>query len=169
MSKAIELLEKMDKEKMIEADPVKKPSHYTWNPLFECKELTQYIPFNEGNVVKYLYRCGFKGDAEQMVQDKKKALQYIRMMEDTPANLQRDIYSSLESFFVVIANRYNASQSEEYYLACHDYTLILKCAEYFNDDDIRQAFIEVMNTLTQHNLHDRTTLYDRVSGILNIS
>ena len=169
MSKAIELLQKKkEKEVRIVGDIITAPSHYNWHPLFECKELTQHLPFNEGNVIKYLYRCGFKGTPEQTLQDKKKALQYIRMMADTPVELQRSIYGALEAFFVVVSNRNNAIRGNMYCSPSQDYTLIAVCAGYFQDTAIGQAFSEVMNTLTQHNLHDRTTLADRVAGILEI-
>ena len=167
MGKAIELLNRK-KETLIVGDPITKPSHYTWHPLFECKELTQHLPFNEGNVIKYLYRCGFKGTPEETLQDKKKALQYISMMKDTTEIMMHNIYDALESFFVVVCNRHNAIKGNTYCAPAQDYTLILICAAYFEDPTVRQAFIAVMNTLAQHNLHDRTTLYARVVKILDV-
>lgn len=170
MSKAIELLQKKKENKTEEVgDIITAPSHYNWHPLFECKELTQHLPFNEGNVIKYLYRCGFKGTPEQTLQDKKKALQYIRMMKDTTGIFMHGIYDALESFFVIIANRHNAIKGGQYVQASQDYSLILICSSYFEDVSVRQAFTEVMNTLTQYNLHDRTTLADRVARILEVS
>lgn len=167
MNKAIELLNRK-KETPIVGDPITKPSHYTWHALFECKELTRHLPFNEGNVIKYLYRSGFKGTSKETLHDRKKALQYISMMEDTPDILQASIWLALESFYVVIANRHNAIKGNTYCSPSQDYTLIAICAAYFEDIHIGQAFIEVMNTLAQHNLHDRTTLYDRVAKILDV-
>ena len=55
------------------ADPVNNPSHYTQYPV-EVIELTRHMPFDEGNVVKYVARAPFKGNK---VQDLKKARWYL--------------------------------------------------------------------------------------------
>lgn len=69
--------------KIIHYDPVNHPSHYTSSPAecsrcgcaIECIDVTRHMNFNTGNAVKYMWRCGMKGDA---VEDLKKALFYLR-------------------------------------------------------------------------------------------
>jgi hypothetical protein len=69
-------------------DPVKHPSHYTSKvPGIECIQVTQHFNFNQGNVIKYVWRCGEKGNP---IQDLEKARQYLdfeiaRMKAETPA------------------------------------------------------------------------------------
>lgn len=55
-------------------DPVNHPSHYTQYPV-EVIELTEHMPFLEGNVVKYVARAPYKGNK---VQDLEKAEFYLR-------------------------------------------------------------------------------------------
>lgn len=55
-------------------DPVKKPSHYTQQvPGIECKDVTVHFNFNRGNIIKYAWRCGDKGNA---IEDLKKIKEY---------------------------------------------------------------------------------------------
>lgn len=57
------------------SDPVNHPEHYTKNPSgIECIEITQWMNFNLGNVVKYIWRCDEK---EGRLQDLQKALWYL--------------------------------------------------------------------------------------------
>jgi hypothetical protein len=53
-------------------DPVDNPSHYTSHPSgVEAIEIVEHFPFCIGAAIKYLWRCGQKGDE---VEDLKKAL-----------------------------------------------------------------------------------------------
>lgn len=59
-----------------EHDAVSHPSHYTSHPSgVECIQVTEWMNFNIGNAVKYLWRAGGKGDA---VEDLKKAAWYVQ-------------------------------------------------------------------------------------------
>lgn len=54
---------------------VYSPKHYTSHPSgVECIQITEHFGFNVGNAVKYLWRCGLKGDE---VEDLEKARWYI--------------------------------------------------------------------------------------------
>lgn len=56
-------------------DPVDHPAHYTAHPSgIECIQITEYMNFNLGNAVKYIWRAGGKGD---MIEDLRKARWYI--------------------------------------------------------------------------------------------
>lgn len=56
-------------------EAIKHPAHYAANPEgIECIQVTQWMNFNIGNAVKYLWRAGKKGDARE---DLEKAKQYI--------------------------------------------------------------------------------------------
>lgn len=58
-----------------QSDPVNNPSHYTSHPSgIEAITLCEHENFCLGNALKYLLRCGKKGDA---VQDLRKAIWYI--------------------------------------------------------------------------------------------
>lgn len=66
----------------MESDPVNHPPHYTTGPPhsacgqpIECIDITRHMSFNLGNVIKYVWRAGQKGDK---VQDLQKALWYIQ-------------------------------------------------------------------------------------------
>ena len=54
-------------------DVVNSPSHYTQYPVAVI-ELTRHMPFDDGNVVKYVARSPFKGNR---LQDLKKARWYL--------------------------------------------------------------------------------------------
>lgn len=57
------------------SDQVNHPRHYNSHPSgIECIEVVEHMPFNIGNAVKYLWRCGLKGDE---IEDLKKARWYI--------------------------------------------------------------------------------------------
>lgn len=61
-------------------DLVSRPPHYCKDPTgIECIHLTQRLPFCEGNAVKYVFRAGEKGAAEQ---DYRKAAWYLRCAAD---------------------------------------------------------------------------------------
>ena len=56
-------------------DMVHSPKHYADRvPGIECIEVTQHFPFNLGNVIKYVWRCGYKGDP---IEDLEKARTYL--------------------------------------------------------------------------------------------
>ena len=56
-------------------DVVNSPPHYTEHPSgIECIQVTEYMGFNLGNAIKYIWRCDLKRDA---IEDLKKAKWYI--------------------------------------------------------------------------------------------
>lgn len=58
----------------IKPDPVEQPSHYTNQvPGIECIQVAQHFNFNRGNILKYCWRCGDKGDP---IQDLQKVQKY---------------------------------------------------------------------------------------------
>lgn len=57
-------------------DLVSRPPHYCKDPTgIECIELTSHLSFCLGNAVKYVWRAGEKGSAEQ---DYRKSAWYLR-------------------------------------------------------------------------------------------
>lgn len=61
-----------------ENDLVNHPKHYTSHPSgVECIEITRHMGFNLGNVIKYVWREGLKGESVS-VEDLKKAAWYLR-------------------------------------------------------------------------------------------
>ena len=59
-------------------DKINSPNHYTWLKGIECSQVTGHFNFNKGNVIKYIWRAGFKeGNTE--LEDLKKAKKYIEM------------------------------------------------------------------------------------------
>lgn len=61
-------------------DPVNHPKHYINQvPGIECIQVTENFNFNRGNAIKYIWRCGDKGNP---IEDLSKAKWYIeREME----------------------------------------------------------------------------------------
>lgn len=60
---------------MTKNDSVNHPAHYTKHPSgVECIEVTEWMNFNRGNAVKYIWRAGDKGDE---IEDLKKAAWYL--------------------------------------------------------------------------------------------
>lgn len=57
------------------ADAVNHPTHYNSHPVCEAIDVCEWLSFNLGNAVKYLWRAGQKEDANQ---DLKKAAWYLR-------------------------------------------------------------------------------------------
>jgi uncharacterized protein DUF3310 len=58
-----------------DSDPVNHPSHYTSHPSgVECITVTEWMSFNLGNAVKYIWRAGMKG---YQIEDLKKARWYL--------------------------------------------------------------------------------------------
>lgn len=59
-------------------DPVNHPSHYRSHPSgIECIEVTRHMNFNLGNVIKYIWRSGLKGESVS-IQDLEKAAWYLQ-------------------------------------------------------------------------------------------
>lgn len=57
------------------ADPVSTPLHYRWHPSgVECIDIASAFDYALGNVIKYVWRCDYKGKA---VEDLKKARTYL--------------------------------------------------------------------------------------------
>lgn len=60
---------------MSQHDMINQPPHYTSHPSgVECIDVTEHMPFCEGNALKYIWRAGGKGDR---LEDLHKALWYI--------------------------------------------------------------------------------------------
>lgn len=58
-------------------DPVNHPNHYTSHPSgIECIQITEYMNFNCGNAIKYVWRCGLK-ESGTPIEDLRKAKWYI--------------------------------------------------------------------------------------------
>lgn len=56
-------------------DPVNHPSHYTSHPSgVECIDVVEWMNFNRGNAMKYIWRAGEKGDE---IEDLRKAAWYL--------------------------------------------------------------------------------------------
>lgn len=57
-------------------DMVNNPPHYTSHPSgVECIDVVEHMSFNLGNVVKYIWRAGLKGDDQLL--DLRKARFYL--------------------------------------------------------------------------------------------
>jgi len=62
--------------RLVEKDAI-NPSHYKSHPSgVECIQVTEHMTFNIGNVVKYCWRNGLKGETPA-IQDLKKAAWYL--------------------------------------------------------------------------------------------
>jgi hypothetical protein len=57
------------------SDPVNHPAHYQPAPGVEVIDLTETLPFNRGNVIKYVARAHAKGSE---LEDLQKALWYLQ-------------------------------------------------------------------------------------------
>lgn len=65
----------LDPEKFPNGPDVTNPPHYTSHKSgVECIDITEHMSFNLGNVVKYVWRAGLKGDP---LEDLQKAKWYI--------------------------------------------------------------------------------------------
>lgn len=59
-------------------DSVNHPAHYTAHPSgVECITITEHMNFCRGNVLKYLWRAGAKGDSTSELEDLYKARWYL--------------------------------------------------------------------------------------------
>ena len=57
-------------------DLINNPSHYTSVPGIECIDVTKHFNFNLGNIIKYAWRCGLKGDPIQGLEKIKKYAEF---------------------------------------------------------------------------------------------
>jgi len=64
------------------SDPVNHPVHYNTHPAgIECIDVVEWLPFNVGNAIKYLWRAPHKSKGTSTsteLQDLKKAIWYIQ-------------------------------------------------------------------------------------------
>lgn len=71
-----------------EPNAVNHPPHYNRHPSgVECIDIVEHMPFNIGNAVKYLWRCGLKNDE---VEDLEKARWYIDREIERRTKCKRD-------------------------------------------------------------------------------
>lgn len=147
-------------EKKPESDPVKKPNHYTWHSLFECRELTSVLPFNEGNVIKYLYRAGEKEDRGQ---DIEKGLQYVEMSKETPMAMKELIFYGMQDFLAKINQRLNQRHPAIQYFPVAVYNEIRK---EFKDKEAGRLMWEVLNAYSQANMHDMEILGQTLAKVM---
>ncbi len=56
------------------SDNVNDPVHYPIIAGVKCADIAEALNFNLGNAIKYIWRCGLKGDA---IEDLQKARWYI--------------------------------------------------------------------------------------------
>jgi hypothetical protein len=74
-------------------DMVNRPPHYTGHPSgIECIDVTEHMPFCEGNAVKYLWRAGSKGDR---LENLRKAAWYIARAIDLEERRRSNATASL--------------------------------------------------------------------------
>ena len=62
------------KKKSSQKEQVNHPDHYNWLPDIECSDVADHFNFNLGNVIKYVWRAGYK---DALLQELKKARWYI--------------------------------------------------------------------------------------------
>jgi hypothetical protein len=58
----------------LECSAVDHPSHYNQYSGVEAVDIAEQMPFNLGNVIKYIFRCEHKG---KKIEDLKKASWYL--------------------------------------------------------------------------------------------
>lgn len=64
-------------------DMIQKPSHYTWHPKIECKDVTTHFPYNLGTAIAYIWRCDHKGTP---IDDLKKAIRHLEIEIESREN-----------------------------------------------------------------------------------
>lgn len=75
-----------------EHDPVNHPKHYTSHPSgVECITVTEWMSFNLGNAIKYIWRADEKGNA---LEDLKKAQFYVNREIQRRERVGQDATSS---------------------------------------------------------------------------
>jgi len=62
------------------------PSHYKLPNGIEANDVTMFFGFNEGNVLKYVWRAG-KKDGEHRLTDLKKAAWYLNQLIEAEEKL----------------------------------------------------------------------------------
>jgi hypothetical protein len=73
---------------------VDHPKHYNAHPSgVECIEIAEWLPFNLGNALKYLWRSPHKGTS---VEDLKKAAWYLRREQQRLGNRQVIVGRAIE-------------------------------------------------------------------------
>ena len=81
--KSIETEPVMDNSPAPVEDMINHPKHYT-HASIECIDITSKLSFSHGNAIKYLWRCGYKGDDRENIG---KALFYIdRLIKEYEAS-----------------------------------------------------------------------------------
>lgn len=79
------------------ADAVNHPAHYA--PIFEsrpieCIDIAQHLDFCRGNVFKYVWRAGLKGELEKAIEDCETAKFYMyRALENGDTVTARAVFS----------------------------------------------------------------------------
>lgn len=69
-------------------DAVNHPAHYTQHPSgVECIEVTEWMNFNRGDAVKYIWRAGEKGGTGKEIEDLEKAAWYLNREIERLKNL----------------------------------------------------------------------------------
>lgn len=98
-------------------DMVNRPPHYTDHPSgVECIEIAEHFSFNLGNVLKYLWRAGRKGDR---IEDLRKAQWYLereiarlRKIEAGDSTAARAARKSAKKIMAEVSQDDGASRSE---------------------------------------------------------
>jgi hypothetical protein len=70
------------------SEQVNHPSHYNQIQGVECIDVVEQMPFNLGNSIKYIWRCGDKGNK---VQDLQKAIWYLEREIDRTRRLEKSL------------------------------------------------------------------------------
>lgn len=94
-----------------EFDIVRKARHYNVHASgIECIEVVRHLPFDLGNAVKYIWRCGEKGNHQQ---DIEKALYYLE--DQRSLILDYDLIVSPERHVLVtdLARRFADAEPDE--------------------------------------------------------
>ena len=66
-------------------DPI-EPEHYKTSQGYECIDIAEQFNFNLGNVIKYIWRAGKKGD---LIEDLHKARWYLDREIDRLESLKK--------------------------------------------------------------------------------
>jgi hypothetical protein len=64
-------------------DDIKNPSHYTWIPGIECKDVVKHFDWARGNAIKYIWRSDHKGN---FIKDINKAIECLEIAKDHYTN-----------------------------------------------------------------------------------
>ena len=107
---------------------VHHPKHYM-DPAtgIECSEVTDYMMFNPGNAVKYLWRAGRKDDIEQ---DLRKAIVYIKRAEENE-ELHVLPTDAMKKLLEVAMNREESIQNAFLAISQNEWNTAVKSIEMF--------------------------------------